>query len=59
MREVSHEPVARQICDLLQRARFFKEMRRAGNDLQFYFTMHLPPGLLIKLDNNLIFTADN
>ncbi len=47
MREVSHEPVARQFCDLLQRARFFKEMRRAGNDLQFHFAAHPVACLLV------------
>jgi hypothetical protein len=47
MRDMVDEPIARQFCDLLQRAGFLKEMRRTGNDLQLYLSAHLITGLLV------------
>jgi hypothetical protein len=45
--DVIDEPIARQLCDSVERARFFKEMRRAGNDLQLYFAAHPIARLLV------------
>src|SRR6266705_2636063 len=39
--DVINKPIACQLGDFLQRARFFEQMRRARNNLQLHFTTHL------------------
>src|SRR6266567_7772603 len=54
---MKQEPIARQFCDLLQRAWFFKEMGRTGNDLQLYFAAHLITSLFVEVDDDLVLAA--
>ena len=44
---MEQKPIARKFGDLLERAWFFKEMRRPGNDLQFHFAAHPVAGLFV------------
>jgi hypothetical protein len=59
MRNVVNEPIARQFCDLLKRAWFFKEMGRTGNDLYLYFATHLITGLFVSLDDDVVLAAND
>jgi len=40
--QVAREPTGRQVCRLLQRARFLKKMRRTRDDLQLAPAADIP-----------------
>ena len=44
---VEQKPIARKFGDSFERTGFLKEMRRAGNDLQFYVAAHPIARLLV------------
>ena len=56
---MEQKPIARQLRHLLERSRFFEEMRCAGDDLDLHFASHLRASLFIKVDDHVIFTADD
>ena len=45
--EVKRKPIACECRDSLQSTRFLEKMRRAGNNLQLYFAVHLIVRLLV------------
>jgi len=57
--EVKREPVACELGHSFQRARFFKEVRRAGNDFQFYLAAHPIARHLVQLHYNIVVAADD
>src|SRR6266446_1136061 len=58
-REVPLEPVARQQPHLVERARLFQEVRRAGNDHELLFTMQLRERRPVQCDDLDIVAADD
>ncbi len=56
--DVISKPIAGQLGDLLQCARFLKEVRCTGNDLQFHFAAHSITRHLVKLDDDVVVAAD-
>ena len=57
-REVAFKPVARQPCDLVQRARLFEEVRRAGDNHQPLFTAQLRERRPVQLNDGQVVAAD-
>src|SRR5262245_25671511 len=53
------EPLRRQTRHLFERARFFKEVRRARNDLHLFFAAKAREGLPIQFNDRLVVGADD
>ena len=56
---MEQKPIARQLGHLLQCARFFEEMRRAGHDDQLMWTLQLRSRLLVEIEDDRIAPANN
>lgn len=57
--EVTLKPMRGEIRDFFQRARFFEQVGRAGNDLHFLLAPEPRERLAIEADNGIIVTANN
>jgi hypothetical protein len=57
--QVLFEPFRRQTRHLFERARLFKEARRAQNDLHFFFTPEAWEGFLIQFNDKPVGAADD
>src|SRR5439155_347527 len=57
--QMGREPLARKASDLVERAWFFEQMRRAGHDDEFVRTPQLPGGVVVEPQHNLISPADD
>src|SRR6478672_2536813 len=55
--EMLAEPFQGLLGHLLERSRFFKQMRRTRNDHQLLWAAEKPVGMLIHLDHGVIFAA--
>jgi hypothetical protein len=53
------EPLPGEECHLFECARFFKEMRGAGDDLQAFLAAKLGEGFAVQLQYGLIFATDD
>jgi hypothetical protein len=57
--QMAAAPVDRQARDFVKRARFFKEVRRAGNDDELHVRSHSEFCLLVQLDDGLVAFSDD
>ena len=57
--EIPLEPIRCQTRCLLQGTRLLKQMGRAGNDGQMFFSCELVIGLSIEIDDNVIEAAND
>lgn len=53
-----NEPVRSQLRYLLERAGFFKEMRRPRNNLELHFASHSAPRRFVHADHDIVRPAD-
>ncbi len=53
------EPVRRAVRRLLQRAGFFEQVRRAGDQDELLLAVHQRIGLLIQFDHAVVRSADD
>ena len=58
MSEMLLKPFQGLLRDLFKCSRFFKQMRRAGDNRQLFGTAEQTVGMSVHLDDRLIFTAD-
>ena len=56
-RGVEQKPIRCQIGHALERAGFFEQMRRAGNDVDLYFAAHPRTRLFVEVNDNVVFAA--
>ena len=57
--QVLAKPGSGKPCDFFERARFFKQMCRARNNLQFFLALKLRVSLLVQLDDHFVAPADD
>ena len=55
--QVLAKPGSGKPCDFFERARFFKQMCRARNNLQFFLALKLRVSLLVQLDDHFVAEA--
>jgi hypothetical protein len=53
------EPRGSGIRGLFERARFFEEVTRAGDDTEFFFAAKFAHGLLVQVDDHIVITTDD
>src|SRR5437879_181235 len=59
LRQISHEPIARETRHLFERSRLLEQMRGAWDDLEPPHCRHPFVRLLIHLDYRLVVAADD
>jgi len=57
--QVALKPLGRELRNFFQRARFFEQVGRPGNDLQFLLALEPRECLTVEADDDIIVTANN